>query len=596
MPMYRAPLKELRFALHELIQDRQLAGLESFADYSPDFADSVLEEAAKFAEDVLDPINASGDREGAQWTDQGVRMPQAFKNAYDSYVAAGWTQLRGPAEFGGQAAPTVLGTAVEEIWASANLAFKLCPMLTQGAIEAIERCGSTQQKQRYLPKMIAGEWTGTMNLTEPQAGSDLAAIRTRAVPDGDGFRLFGQKIFITYGDHDYTANIVHMVLARIEGAPSGNRGISLFIVPKHLVNADGSPGARNDVRCVSIERKLGIHASPTCVMAYGDKGGALGELVGEPNRGLEYMFIMMNAARLSVGLEGYAVAERAYQRALDWARTRVQGRPRTTQESSDGKSLPIAYHPDVKRMLLTMRASTDAARAIALYTALQLDLGKRSADAQQRALCMARGELLIPIVKAWSTELGVTLASLGIQVHGGMGFIEETGAAQQLRDARIATIYEGTTGIQAADLVGRKLVRDDAATMRLLIAEMRAQLGALSSKDALLTKNLATTTEAISLLESATAAIMRTYKQGVQNALAVSVPYLTLCGVVIGGWFMARAHAIAVAKQSDDPEFYAAKRQAACFYVDYVLADAWSLHRVIDAGGASVSDSDPAMF
>lgn len=595
--MYRAPLKELRFVLHELIRDEQLAGLETLEDYSPDFADSVLDEAAKFAEDVLDPINAIGDREGAQWTADGVRMPQAFKDAYASYVAAGWTQLRGSAEYGGQGAPIVLGTAVEEMWASANLAFKLCPMLTQGAIEAIERCGSADQRQRYLPKMVAGEWAGTMNLTEPQAGTDLASIRTRAVPDGDKrYRLFGQKIFITYGDHDYTSNIVHMVLARIEGAPSGTRGISLFIVPKYAVNADGSVGAGNDVRCVSIEHKLGIHASPTCVMAYGDKVGAVGELVGEPNHGLEYMFIMMNAARLSVGLEGYALAERAYQRALEWARTRIQGRPRSAQDSIDGKPLPIAYHPDVKRMLLTMRASTDAARAIASYTALQMDLARRHGDAQQRVLCLARGELLIPIVKAWSTELGVTLTSLGIQVHGGMGFIEETGAAQHLRDARIATIYEGTTGVQAADLIGRKLARDDAATMRQLIAEMRESVATMTAGDAALAESVATTNEAIGLLEDATAAIMRAYKQAPQHALALSVPYLTLCGVVIGGWFMVRAHAIAIAKHAQDPEFYASKRQAARFYAQFVLADAWSLHRVMESGGISVSESDPTLF
>lgn len=594
--MYRAPLKEIRFALHQLVDDRQLTGLQSLPDYSPEFADSVLDEAAKFAEGVLDPINVEGDKAGAKWTPDGVRMPQSFKKAYGEYVAAGWTQLRGPVEHGGQGAPTVLGTAVEEIWASANLAFKLCPMLTQGAVEAIEHVGSQEQKDRYLPKMIAGEWTGTMNLTEPQAGTDLAAIRTRAVPDGKHFRLHGQKIFITYGDHDYTSNIIHMVLARIEGAPAGTRGISLFIVPKYLLNDDGTPGKANDVRCVSIEHKLGIHASPTCVMAYGDTVGALGELVGEPNRGLEYMFIMMNAARLSVGLEGYAVAQRAYERALDWARSRIQGRPRSQQESADGKPLPIAYHPDVKRMLLTMRASTDAARSIALYTALQLDLGRHHADARQRELAMARGELLIPVVKAWSTELGVTLSSIGVQVHGGMGFIEETGAAQHLRDARIATIYEGTTGIQAADLLGRKLARDDAASMRLLIDDMRAELKRSSAADPLLLKNRATTGEAIDVLERATAAVMRTYKEGAQHGFAVSVPYLTLCGLVIGGWFMARAYQIAVTNLSEDVEFHTSKQQVARFYAEHVLPEAWALARIIEAGGHSVSDCDPALL
>src|SRR5688572_23467652 len=371
--MYKAPLKELRFAIHQLIGDQKLVGLPGLPDYSTEFTDAVLDEAARFAEGVLDPINRVGDRTGAKWTAEGVRMPAEFKDAYGKFVAGGWTQLRADAEFGGQGAPILLGTAVEELWASSNLAFKLCPMLTQGAVEAIDRCGTHEQQQKYIPKMVSGEWTGTMNLTEPQAGSDLAAIRTRAVREGDHYRLYGQKIFITYGDHDYTPNIIHMVLARIEGAPAGVRGISLFIVPKVLVNDDGSLGARNDVRCVSIEHKLGIHSSPTCVLSYGDKEGAVGYLVGEANRGLEYMFIMMNAARLSVGLEGYALAERAYQQALEYARTRVQGKPKVGK-APDGKT--IAYHPDVKRMLLTMKGYADAARAIGLYAAKQLDLGK----------------------------------------------------------------------------------------------------------------------------------------------------------------------------------------------------------------------------
>src|SRR5690606_11715052 len=377
-------------------------------------------------------------------------------------------------EFGGQGAPAVLGTAVEEMWASANLAFKLCPMLTQGAIEALQRCASPQQKSAYLPKLVSGEWTGTMNLTEPQAGSDLGAVRTRAVPDGDHYRLYGPKIFITYGDHDYTPNTIHMVLARIDGAPAGTKGISLFIVPKVLINEDGSLGARNDVRCVSIEHKLGIHASPTCVLQYGEREGAVGYLVGEANRGLEYMFIMMNAARLSVGLEGYALAERAYQHAREYARTRVQGRPAGAPQ--EGKPAPIAYHADIKRMLLAMKSQTDAARSVALYGAMQLDLARNDPEETVRTAAQARGGLLIPIIKGWSTELGVRLASLGIQVHGGMGFIEETGAAQYLRDVRITPIYEGTTGIQAGDLIGRKVARDGGGAMQALIADMKAEL------------------------------------------------------------------------------------------------------------------------
>jgi acyl-CoA dehydrogenase len=591
--MYKAPLKELCFTLHEVIGDGQLAGLPGLPDYTSDFADAVIEEAGRFAEGVLDPINRVGDKTGARWTPEGVRMPPEFKSAYAKFVEGGWTQLRASPEFGGQGAPIVLGTAIEELWASSNLAFKLCPMLTQGAIEAIDRCGTPAQKDKYLPKMISGEWTGTMNLTEPQAGSDLAAIRTRAVPEGDHYRLHGQKIFITYGDHDHTSNIIHMVLARIEGAPAGTRGISLFIVPKVLVNNDGSLAARNDVRCVSIEHKLGIHASPTCVLSYGDKEGAIGYLLGEPNRGLEYMFIMMNAARLSVGLEGYALAERAYQQALEYARTRIQGRPRM-KNAPEGKPLPIAYHPDVKRMLLTMKAYTDAARSVALYAALQLDLGHHLDDEQQRAKAQARGELLIPIVKAWSTELGVTMASLGVQVHGGMGFIEETGAAQTLRDSRIAPIYEGTTGIQASDLVGRKIGRDGGAAMNALIADMQSELEQLSSNDAGAVAAKKAALEAVGALKDATAALLQSYQKEAEAALAVAVPYLTLCGVAIGGWLTAKAYDIAVRKAAEDPEFYSNKQQIARFYATNLLPETQSLSRVVKSGAAAIVEADPA--
>jgi alkylation response protein AidB-like acyl-CoA dehydrogenase len=594
--MYRAPLRELRFVLHELVGDQVLTDLPHFADYSVELADSVLEQAAKFAEEILAPINRAGDLKGAQWTAEGVKMPAEFKSAYAQFTADGWTQLRAANEYGGQGAPTILGTAVEELWASSNLSFKLCPMLTQGAIEAIERCGTPEQKRTYLSKLVSGEWTGTMNLTESQAGSDLGAIRTRAARDENRFRLYGQKIFITYGDHDYTDNTIHLVLARIDGSPPGTKGISMFIVPKVLVNADGSLGERNDVRCVSIEHKLGIHASPTCVLAYGDRDGAIGYLVGEENRGLEYMFIMMNAARLSVGLEGYALAERAYQQALNWARERVQGRPSGKARPADGKPLPIAYHPDVKRMLLTMKAYTDAARAIALYASLQLDIAKHHPEAQLRAIALARGELLIPIVKGWSTEIGVSMTSLGIQVHGGMGYIEETGAAQFLRDARIATIYEGTTGIQANDLLGRKIARDSGAAMTALINDMRTVLETIATNDADVARARTEALAAIGVLSEATVSVLRQYGQAPEAALSVAVPYLTLCGVVIGGWLMAKSQAIASNNAQQEPEFYRTKQQIARCYFGQVLPESRALAQIVTDGGACIADADAALL
>lgn len=594
--MYKAPLKEIRFVLHQLIDADQLAKLPAYAEYTAEFTDSVLDEAAKFAEEVLDPINRVGDREGARWTPEGVRMPAQFKEAYKQYVEGGWQQLRASPEFGGQGAPTVLGTAVEELWASANLAFKLCPMLTQGATEALDRCGSPQQKRKYLPKMVTGEWTGTMVLTEPQAGSDLAAVRTRAVAQGDHYRLFGQKIFITYGDHDYTPNTIHMVLARVDGAPAGVKGISLFVVPKVLVNDDGSLGKRNDVFSVSIEHKLGIHGSPTCVLAFGDREGAIGYLIGEENRGLEYMFIMMNAARLSVGLEGYALAERAYQQALGYARTRVQGRPVDKASSGKEKPLPIAYHSDIKRMLLTMKAQTDAARSIALYAALCLDIGRNHPDAAVRAKAQARGDLLIPIVKGWSTELGGQITSLGIQVHGGMGFIEETGAAQYYRDVRITSIYEGTTGIQAIDLVGRKVSRDAGAAMSAFIAEMTAELKGLSSTDSSVVSSRKAALDAVTVLERATGVVLQQSARGAQYTQAIAVPYMTLCGLAIGGWLLAKSHAVATAQLAQDPEFHAGKQQICRFYVEQVLPQVFALERAFTAGGDSIVDADPALF
>jgi len=595
--MYHAPVRDLRFVIHELVGESAVRSCPSFADYSAETADAILSEAARFAEGVLDPINKSGDRDGAKWTPDGVIAAPGFKEAFAKFVEGGWTTLKASPEFGGQGVPSIISTALEEIWASANLAFKLCPMLTAGAIEALSHCGSPAQKKLFLPKMVSGEWTGTMNLTEPQAGTDLGSIRTRAVPDGNRHRLFGQKIFITYGDHDLTPNIVHMVLARIEGSPPGTKGISLFIVPKVLINEDGSLGAPNEVRCVSIEHKLGIHGSPTCVLAYGDDKGAIGHLVGEQNRGLEYMFIMMNAARLSVGLEGYALAERAFQQAADWAKTRVQGKPPVPNPS--GGPLPIIHHPDVKRMLLTMKSTTEAMRALGLYAAHQLDLGSDHPDAAKRAAAAARGDLLIPIVKAWSTENGVELASLGVQVHGGMGFIEETGAAQTLRDVRITTIYEGTTGIQANDLIGRKVGRDQGAAMGLLLSEISADLEGIKSSNAAVSAAKSAAAEGVQILKEATASLLASQQSDPKRGLAIAVPYLKTAGTVLGAWLMARSASIAAGEieaGSKESEYYNSKLASARFYAEHIAPMALSYSRIVKNGIDSVVSTDATLI
>lgn len=604
--MYRAPVKDLRFVLDELIGTDALRACPEFADYSSETADAVLGEAARFAETVLDPLCKSGDREGAQWSATGVTMPQGYKEAYQQYCENGWAGLRSETEFGGQNMPTVLGTAVEELWASANLAFKLCPMLTLGAIEALQCFATPEQKHLYLPKMVSGEWTGTMNLTEPQAGSDLAQVRTRAVPAGPNYRIYGQKIFITYGEHDLTENIVHMVLARIDGAPPGVRGISLFVVPKFWVNPDGSPGARNDLYCASIEHKLGIHASPTCVMMYGENEGALGLLVGEPNRGLEYMFVMMNAARLSVGLEGYAQGERAYQQAAEWARTRVQGKPpvplhKVAGSASLGTSsspAPIIGHPDVKRMLLEMKSTVEACRALALYAAHQLDLGRAHPDAAVRAAAQARGDLLIPVVKGFCTESGIEIADTGIQVHGGMGYVEETGAAQTLRDVRITAIYEGTTGIQSNDLIGRKFGRDRGAALGAFVDEMQQSLQVLASTDPAAQRAREAALDALERLRGASQSLLQQLASAPDRAMAVSVPFLKLCGYVIGAWLMARAADVAARKlaEGSDREFFAAKLVSARFYAVQVLPRVLALEYTVRHGSEAVVDADAALI
>ncbi len=588
MSTYSAPLNDMHFVLRELAGVAQLSQLPGFEEASVDVIDAVLEEAARFAGEVLAPLNASGDQEGAVWKDSAVAMPQGFKAAYARYVEGGWNGIGAEPEYGGQGMPYTVVAAVNEMWKASNMAFSLCPLLTTGAIEAIALSGSPEQKAAYLPKMIEGTWTGTMNLTEPQAGSDLAMVRSRAVPQGDGsYKVFGQKIFITYGEHDMTENIIHLVLARTPDAPEGVKGISLFVVPKFLLNADGTPGARNDVRCVSIEHKLGIHASPTCVMAYGDNGGATGYLVGRENEGLKYMFVMMNAARFAVGLEGVAIAERAYQHALQYAKDRQQGR-----DLVDGSGpVPIIRHPDVRRMLMLMKSQTEAMRALAYVVAAARDVAARHPDAAERQRNQAFVEFMIPIVKGWSTETGIDVASLGIQIHGGMGYIEETGAAQHWRDARITTIYEGTTGIQAMDLIGRKIVRDGGATLKSVIGAMQqtaAGLGKASGEDfAAIQAGFA---RAVQVFADAALHIGAGVQKDMKGVFAGAVPFLRLAGIVCGGWQMARAALAAqdmLAAGRGDAGFCKAKIATARFFAEHLLSQAPGLAATVIKGGSS---------
>ena len=591
MSTYHAPLADMQFVMNELAGLEQVSKLPGFEEATPDTVAAILEEASKFATNVLDPLNRTGDLEGAQWLEGGnVKTPAGFKNAYAQYCANGWNGLTKNPEYGGQGLPQLVSTAVEEMWHAANLAFDLCPLLTQGAIEAIELRGTEELKEKFLPKMVAGTWTGTMNLTEPQAGSDLAAVRTRAVPQGDGtYKLYGQKIFITFGEHDYTENIIHLVLARTPDAPEGVKGISLFVVPKVLVNEDGTLGARNDVHCVSIEHKLGIHASPTAVLAYGDHGGAVGYLVGEENRGLEYMFIMMNLARFSVGMEGVGISDRAYQRAVAYARDRIQGTAPGLDKNAKGAT--IIEHPDIRRMLMTMRAYTEAARAVAYVTAAALDNAANNPDATARAKHQAFAEFMIPIVKGWSTEMAQEVTSLGIQVHGGMGFIEETGAAQHFRDARIITIYEGTTAIQANDLIGRKTARDTGAVAKSVASEIDKVAAKLAARNE-------PSLQAIGVqLAAATADLQSTidwmviaYGQQTRAAHAGAVAYLKLWGLVSGGWQMGRAALVAadhIASGVGDSQFLHAKIATARYFADCLLPQASGFAHTVIYGGES---------
>ncbi len=588
---YRAPINDMLFCMKELAGLEDVAKLPGFEEAGVETAQAVLEECAKFNEGVVAPLNWEGDRNPSSWKDGVVTTTPGFKQAFRQFGEGGWQGLQHPTDFGGQGLPKTIGAACIEMLNSANLSFALCPLLTDGAIEALLTAGSPEQQSLYLPKMISGEWTGTMNLTEPQAGSDLAQVRTRAEPQPDGsFKIFGTKIYITYGEHDMAPNIVHLVLARVVGAPEGVKGISLFIVPKFMVKADGSIGARNDAHCVSIEHKLGIKASPTAVLQFGDHGGAVGQLIGHENRGLEYMFIMMNAARYAVGMQGIALAERAYQKAAAFAKERVQSRP---VDGSLPGSAPIIHHPDVKRMLMTMRAYTEGCRAMAITAAACFDASHHHPDVEVRKHNQAIYEYMVPLVKGYSTEMSVEVASLGVQVHGGMGFIEETGAAQYLRDSRILPIYEGTTAIQANDLVGRKTARDGGRTPKVIAAQIALTEGELlkhpSAAARSMQKRLRAAREAF---EQVVDFVADNTKASPNAVFAGSVPYLMLAGNVVAGWQMARALVIAedqLAKGEGDSAFLKAKVATAHFYAEHLLNKAPGLRDSIIEGADSVN-------
>jgi 3-(methylthio)propanoyl-CoA dehydrogenase len=587
MAEYIPPLHDIRFVLEQLVDLDGLSKLEAYAHADPETVLGVIEESGRFMAEVIAPLNPVGDAAGSTLDRDGnVTTPPGFREAYRQYVEAGWGAVPFPGEFGGGGFPWLVAVVMQELMASASIAFSLCPLLTQGAIHMLEQHGSPAQQAAYLEKMVTGEWAGTMNLTEPQAGSDLGAVRTRAVPADDGtWRISGQKIFITFGEHDLAGNIIHLVLARVPHAPPGTRGISCFIVPKYLVNDDGSLGARNDLRCVSIEHKLGIHASPTCVMSYGDASGAIGYLIGEANQGMRYMFTMMNTARLSVGVQGLAIAERAYQDALRYAQERRQGRAIGARK---GESSPIVEHPDVRRMLLTMKAYVEAMRALLYTNAVSIDLARHHHDLAEREARRELVELLTPVSKAWCTDLGVELASVGLQVHGGMGYVEETGVAQYLRDSRISPIYEGTNGIQAIDLVMRKVPMRGGGVVADLLAQMEAlgpELDAAGQELAGIQSALAT---GVSVLREATDWILSRGPAEPNDVLAGATPYLRLSGLVIGGWLMARS-ALAASRLlrtagGADAAFLRDKIATACFYAEQLLPQAAGLLPAVTAG------------
>ena len=587
---YIAPVKDMLFNMQHLANIDQIAQLPGMEDAGLETAQAVLEEAAKFNEGVLAPLNWEGDQHPTSFAAGAVSATPGFKEAYKQYTEAGWQGLQHPAEFGGQGLPKTIGSAVGEMQNSANLSFALCPLLTDGAIEALLTAGSDELNAIYLEKLVSGQWTGTMNLTEPQAGSDLAAVRTRAEPLPDGsYKVFGTKIFITWGEHDMAENIIHLVLARVSGAPEGVKGISLFVVPKFMVNAGGTLGARNDVHCVSIEHKMGIKASPTCVLQFGDHGGAVGYLVGQENRGLEYMFIMMNAARYGVGVQGIAIAERAYQKAVAFAKERIQSRPVDGSLPAAG---PIIHHPDVKRMLMTMRAYTEGCRALSSVAAAAYDAAHHHEDADTRKQNQAFYEFMVPLIKGYSTEMSLEVTSLGVQVHGGMGFIEETGCAQYYRDSKILTIYEGTTAIQANDLVGRKTARDGGQSAKALAGQIEvteAALTASATPDALaMAKRLAAARLAFIDVVDFVAGNTKAHPNDVFSG---SVPYLMLAGNLMAGWQMGRAMLVAqdAVARGEDVAFMKAKITTARFYADHLLTKAPGMRDAIVDGAQCVT-------
>ncbi|WP_066732875.1 acyl-CoA dehydrogenase [Cupriavidus sp. D384] len=585
MSIYAAPLRDMLFTMKEVGGLDAICAQPGCQETTPDLVEAILQEAANYATGVLDPLNRPGDVQGARWHNGEVTPADGFRDAWASFCENGWIGMPASTEWGGQGLPTLVSTAVLEMWKSSNLAFSLCQMLTLGAVEAIAHHGSDALKRRFLEPMVAGRWTGTMNLTEPQAGSDLAALRTRAMPEGDHYRVTGNKIFITWGEHDMVENIVHLVLARLPDAPPGVKGISLFLCPKFLVNDDGSLGERNDLACTSIEHKLGIHASPTASMSFGDRGGAIGYLVGEPHEGLACMFTMMNHARLNVGLEGVGVSERAYQHARAYALERVQGKPALAGSTT------IAGHPDVRRMLMDMKARTEAMRALAYFCAGQMDRAAGHPDAQERAEAQALVGLLIPVVKGWCTDSAQDITSDGVQVHGGMGYVEETGAAQYLRDARITTIYEGTTGIQASDLIGRKLARDGGRTMKALLHRIDADARRLlDTQDTALSKIGHALHAALHTLNDSVDWLLGNSAERPERCAAGAVPFLRLAGTVIGGWLSARLAEAAVAQLaagSGDAVFLAAKVATARHYATHVLVQAPMLRDIVVAGADS---------